>query len=1607
VKANVIFWDGGGATGSWSLIGNWGTSGANTGTDPLAIPGSGDDVVFSSAGATRITSDTVDQNFTLQSLTFGNRQSSAVTIVGTSTLTLTGNANYDPSVVSSGSSVNLGMVGIYLQSGSGAVTISAPITLGSDQQWINNSGNTLTVGSVTNGNNTLTLGGTGNTIISGALGNGAGGLTLNGTGTLTLSALNTYTGDTTINAGTLSLSSIPAAGRISSNSRLVLAGGALNLTFASGGVQAVKGVLINAGSSTVTTNAIAYTLTLHALTRSAGGAVDFTLGSPGTATTTTSNGQTTILGGWATAGGSTWAVSASTGGSAGAISGLPLASYGNSYTSATSSTNFDATTTSAFTNTAVNSLRFNTGVAGIATLNGAFSIGSGGILVTSATSSHLSTITGGTSLTSGNGVDLIIIENNTNVAGGLTIASNITGAISLTTSGPGLVTLSGAASDFSGGSIFMDAGTLSISNNANLGAAGNNIRMDGSTLQATSSFTLDDGLGTVRAIAVTLNGGTIDVTGSNKFTVDGVISGVGSLTKTSAGTLILSGLNTYTGGTKINGGELSLGVVQGATSGPLGGGTASLPAGIISFGGGTLQFSGINTTDYSSQFSTAASQAYSLDTNNQTVTLASPLTSSSGTLNKIGPGTLVLIAQSTYSGATTTIQNGTLRIGIVNALPPGTSVTLGSIGNSAALDLGSGTGSFNQTIAGLTTAGTTASQIITNNDSTGATHTATLTVNNDAATSNANFNFGGVIQDGASGSRIALTKTGSKILTLSGSNTYTGGTNISGGELNLGVVQAATSGPLGGGTGSLPAGIISFGGGTLQFSNVNTTDYSSQFSTAANQAYSLDTNSQTVTLASALSSTGGTLTKSGAGTLILSGLNTYTGSTKINGGVLSLGVAQGTTSGPLGGGTASLPAGIISFGGGMLQFSSVNTTDYSGQFSAASSQAYSLDTNNQTVTLGSPLGSSGGTLAKLGGGTLTLSAASNYTGVSTVSGGTLSLSTATGSINASSGVTIGVGATLLLDNTSTANNTNRLKDTGSVIMNGGTVNFSNNGGAANYSETTGPLTVSSGASTLIASQAASSQTSILTFSSLVRSAAATVNFTGTGLGVDTRNEIKFTSAPTLASWATYNGTDWASYDSTLGVVALPAASYSNINALGSTINSSATANERINAAGTGGNIALSTTPASLNTLLQSSSTAATVDTNGKTFKVSGVMIGSGQQSLTIGIPATVGFLEALLSNGELVLANYSGNLLTINSIVANNTGASSLTVSGTGITKLTGANSFTGNVQLDSGTLNLGAAQTVTTGPLGGGTGSLPAGTIFFNGGTLQHSVSNSADYSSKFSATANQFYSVDTNGSSVTWATPLSSIGGSLIKSGGGTLILSQSGGNSYTSGTAVSGGTLLANNATGSATGGGAVGVASGATLAGTGTISGLVTVAGGPLSSTTASGGIIGAGDAGVSKTGILTLGGGLSLAPTAGSTSTYTWGFTSPAAYDMLTVNTLSIGIGSAVDVLPVLVGTALGFTGQGQFEIIHGSGAQDTTTLATQFYLDSSAAPGFMSAIGATGNTFTFSGDATGDIFMNYSTAPEPTSMTLFGLGAGSLILRRRKRQNGKWLRYHG
>lgn len=158
----------------------------------------------------------------------------------------------------------------------------------------------------------------------------------------------------------------------------------------------------------------------------------------------------------------------------------------------------------------------------------------------------------------------------------------------------------------------------------------------------------------------------------------------------------------------------------------------------------------------------------------------------------------------------------------------------------------------------------------------------------------------------------------------------------------------------------------------------------------------------TLTVQSAIIDNGGatSVTKSGAGTLILQGANTYTGATTVNQGVLEF----GATAGALGSGTVRVSGGTLRWGTG-------NTTDITAGGRAVELHGASVyltpnfggyildvgstfDTNGNNVTLAGAIGGGGaGGLTKTGAGTLTLNAAPTYTGVTVVNQGSLNFQT--------------------------------------------------------------------------------------------------------------------------------------------------------------------------------------------------------------------------------------------------------------------------------------------------------------------------------------------------------------------------------------------------------------------------------------------------------------------------------------------------------------------------------------------------------------------------------------------------------------------------------------
>ena len=216
------------------------------------------------------------------------------------------------------------------------------------------------------------------------------------------------------------------------------------------------------------------------------------------------------------------------------------------------------------------------------------------------------------------------------------------------------------------------------------------------------------------------------------------------------------------------------------------------------------------------------------------VTLANVITGG-GSLVKLGTGTLELTANNTYSGGTNLI-GGTLAI---NSDP----------------NLGTGPLSFNGgTLEALTSGGGIVSGKTITLNAGGGTFLA------DAGTSST---LGGAISGDGS-----LTKNGLGMLTLTGENTYIGGTNLNGGILAVNIDANLGTGPLSFNGGTLEA--LAPGGGIVSGKAITLN--------AGGGTFLADAGTSS-TLQGAISGVG-SLTKNGLGTLILTGTNTYTGGTR-------------------------------------------------------------------------------------------------------------------------------------------------------------------------------------------------------------------------------------------------------------------------------------------------------------------------------------------------------------------------------------------------------------------------------------------------------------------------------------------------------------------------------------------------------------------------------------------------------------------------------------------------------------------------------------------------------------------------------------------------------
>jgi autotransporter-associated beta strand protein len=1281
-----------------------------------------------------------------------------VTVSGGGTMILSGDNTYG-----NGTSI---MAGTTLQVGNGGATGSI---IGNVRD-----GGTL----VFNRSNTITFAG----VISDFSGDGpasAGSLAQNGTGTTILTANNTYTGGTTINAGTLQLGNGGTIGSILGN---VLNNGAFAINrsdaFAFGGVISGTGALQQMGAGTTTLSAVqTYTgsTTISAgvlaltgtasIAASSGVAAeakfDISGLSAGTSITNLSGGSA----GTVALGNNTLTLTNAAGAFAGAITGNGgLVKQGSGLFTLSGVNDYTGLTTVAGGNLRVNgsvasavTVQSGATLSGIGSVGGLVTVQSGGTLSAgqspgTITLGALNLNAGSTSvfelgspgIVGGATNDLVNVTGNLTLGGTLsvdapsagyyrlfnygtmtpsdfaTITGSTNGDPTVLTNVPNQVNLSIAAAgqriqfwdgaDQTGNGVVNGGTGTWNATNANWtgapgqaaindqwrssvgvfsGAAGT-VTVVGTqafdTLQfGTTGYVLNPGAGGQLQLSGLSGTGTINTDGGVAATINTPIFDGSSqtLTKVGGGTLILTATNSYTGGTTISGGALQLGN---------GGATGSIIGDVVD--NGVLAFSRSNTYDFGGSIA------------------------GSGSLQVLG-GFVGLTGANTFSGGTT-ISSGVLALGSV-AFGGQAGGTSGSL--SGNVNIGGNSGNLNNQLWFTRTDNTT---------------------------------FAGDI----SGSGL-IAKFGPGTLTLTGSNA-TGGTVIWNGTVQIG--NGGTAGSLAGGvsflgnnstlrfnrsdtflfidfigsggfveqtgtgrtifTGNLLGSPLTISAGTFQVGNGGTTG-SLGTGTITDDSVLAFNHTGALQVSNAISGTG-RLQKDGAGTTILTGDNTYSGGTTIAAGVLQLG--SGDTTGSIVG----------------------NVTD---------SSVFAINRSNASVYNGVISGS--GAFQQIGTGTTTLSAEQSYSGLTTITAGTLALAGA-GSIASSSGV-VANSAFDISGLSGAGTSIKSLSGSGSVALGTKTLTLTNaSGNFAGSIDGSGGLTLAAGTQLLSGVNGYTGATTIT---------AGTLALAGAG-----------------------------SIANSSGVVANGAFDISGLSGAGTSIKSLSGS----------GSVALGTKTLTLSNA--SGNFAGSIDGSG------GLTLAAGTQSLS-GVNSYTG--QTTIVGGSLALSG-AGNIANSSGVLTNGTfDISAVFGAGTSIKTLSGS----GDVALGAKTLTLTTASGNFGGVIGGsggfalaggseilfgvntytGTTGISAGTLALSGiGDIAGSsgvIANGAFDISQIAGAGRSIQTLSGSGSVALGAKTLTltNASGNFAGSIGGTGSFTFAGGaetlsgtNTYTGGTTISAGTL-----------------------------------------------------------------------------------------------------------------------------------------------------------------------------------------------------------------------
>jgi fibronectin-binding autotransporter adhesin len=929
-----------------------------------------------------------------------------------------------------------------------------------------------------------------------------------------------------------------------------------------------------------------------------------------------------------------------------------------------------------------------------------------------------------------------------------------------------------------------------------------------------------------------------------------------------------------------------------------------------------------------------ASQAFVIPAA-RTLTLKGAITSGAATDLTLGGTTAANAAvylikgPATYTGQTKVIA-GTLKLGAANALPASTVVVVGGTGNTLFALNG-----FSQTLAGLDTAGSNTRRTI-NGATSGPTPVLTLNVPAGGA-----FTYGASLgtSGNAAESNLAVVKTGGGLQEFTnGTNIFlTGSTTISGGAAGFTLANGGTTSNL------------VLDGGVVQ-------------------------NTAAATFTRAFGSAGGQLqfTANGGGFSAKGGLHT------VNLGGAGAAVdwlaAPGAgLSGPLRFGHESA-TNEVSFQNPINLNGAVRTVDVADNPASAADLA----------TLAGVVadGSGAGGLTKSGTGTLVLSAQNTYTGPTTVSGGVLTAA-ADGTVPTAGGVSVAAGAALVLRTTGfTAPQADALRAAATFAPGAG---FGYDVPAANAFALAGPLSgnlqlfkLGGGDLTLPAANAHAGGTTVAAGRLLLGSDAAL----GTG-------------ALTLGG-----GSAVASTGAAARAIAVPTTVTGAVTFGGATETGPLTFSSAVNLGGAGRNLTFVA-----DTTFGGGYAAGGISQKlgGGTLTLRGTSTNTGvievrDGTLVLAVGATLNSTDALRVmstvagstarteiRGSYVITTTTGNLR-IGHESANATGVAATQ---TNVLDVYGSLAFAGfttggSTQLGSdsaaATINLYAGSVLATRQIANATPDFGSAvtTVNFDGGTLR-ALDSRATYMAGL--TGGAFVRVngatlDTNGFDVTVGQSLrhdaaalgASPDGGLRKLGSGSLTLTGTS-NDYTGPTTVAAGTLLV-NATGG-TGSGAVTVNAGATLGGTGSIAGPITLDAGAKLAPGASAGTLTV-DA-------------LSLTAAVGGSGTGALVFEigGVAASDQVVGTSITYGAGQlGIDDFTF---SALAGIGPGSYTLLTGvtAGSLGANTFAG-------------AAAGLTGYDAQLS-QAGGQVLLTLSGVPEPATGVVAAAGVLGLLGRKRRR----------